>query len=49
MFLEISAKSQKSICELLPNKVSVSRPKTNNRFLQKNVSEIKPKVSYLAL
>ena len=36
-----------SVKELFPNKVTVSRPATNNLFLQKNFPDIKFKLSYL--
>ena len=42
MFLEISAKPLKTICEeVLSNNATASRPANNNEFLQRNFSEIK--------
>ena len=35
--------------EFFPNKVTVCRPANNSEFLERNFSEIKFKVSYLAL
>ena len=47
MFLEISAKPLKTICEeVLSNNATASRPANNNEFLQRNFSEIKFQLSY---
>ena len=42
-------KSLKTICEGLPNELTLSRPANNNKLLQINFSEMKFKLSHLTL